>query len=141
VYFNSILNSKKNKMKPLFYTAAFISIVFLTSCASYLISTSSLAEQLTGDAVSKGYLLAKDAVKGNDLKTIKAVDKNGKEKLITVTNHTGVRITKTDNSKTTFYFNTLLIKDSAITGSKTHFFNDKVKPIKFSEISKIEIME
>jgi hypothetical protein len=106
-----------------------------------MVSTSSLSDQLTGDAVSKGYLLAKDAVKGNDLKTVKCVDKNGKEKEITVTNRTGVRITKTDNSKTTFYFNTLLIKDSSIVGSKTHFFNDKVKPIKFSDISKIEIME
>jgi hypothetical protein len=128
-------------MKTLAYTLAFISTAFLTSCASYIISTSSLAEQLNGDTVSKGYLLAKDAVKGNDLKSIKCVDKNGNEKIITVNNRTGVRITKTDNSKVSFYFNTLLIKDSGIVGSKTHFFNDKVKPIKFSEISKIEIME
>ena len=128
-------------MKHLSYAAAFISMAFLTSCASYMISTSSLSDQLNGDAVSKGYLLAKDAVKGNDLKTVKCVDKNGKEKEITITNRTGVRITKTDNSKTTFYFNTLLIKDSSIVGSKTHFFNDKIKPIKFSDISKIEIME
>jgi hypothetical protein len=128
-------------MKRLLYTVALISIVFLTGCASCMISTTSLAEQLNGDTVSKGYLFAKDAVKGNDLRAIKCIDKNGKEKMITVTNRTGVRITKMDNSKTTFYFNTLLIKDSAIIGSKTHFFNDKVKPIKFSEISKIEIMQ
>jgi len=128
-------------MKHLSYAAALVSMAFLTSCASHMISTSALADQLNGDAVSKGYLLAKDAVKGNDLKTVKCVDKNGKEKDITVTNRTGVRITKTDNSKTTFYFNTLLIKDSSIVGSKTHFFNDKIKPIKFSDISKIEIME
>jgi len=128
-------------MKQISYVAAFISMTFLTSCASYLISISSLSDQLTGDMVSKGYLLAKEAVKGNDLKTVKCIDKNGKEKELTVTNRTGVRITKTDHSKTSFYFNTLLIKDSAIIGSKTHFFNDKVKPIKFSDISKIEIME
>jgi hypothetical protein len=91
--------------------------------------------------VSKGYLLAADAVKGNDLKTLKCTDKNGKEVEINVTSRTGVKITKTDKSSVTFYFNTLLVKDSAITGSKTHFFNDKVKPIKFAEISKIEIME
>jgi hypothetical protein len=114
---------------------------FLAGCSSYLVSTSSLSEQLSGNIVSKGYLLATGAVKGNDLKTIKCVDKNGKEKEITVTNRTGVRITKNDNSKTTFYFNTLLIKDSSIVGSKTHFFNDKIKPIKLSDIRKIEIME
>ena len=128
-------------MKHFSYAVAIVCTAFLTGCASYLISTSSLAEQLNGDTVSKGYLLAKDAVKGNDLKTITCVDKNGKEKLITVTNRTGVRITKTDNSKVSFYFNTLLIKDSAIVGSKTHFLNAKVTPIKFSEISKIEIMK
>ena len=128
-------------MKHLSHVVAVISMTFLTSCASYMVSTSSLSDQLTGDTVSKGYLLAKDAVKGNDLKTVKCVDKNGKEKEITVTNRTAVKITKTDNSKTTFYFNTLLIKDSSVVGSKTHFFNYKVKPIKFSDISKIEIME
>jgi len=87
-----------------------------------MISTSSLAKQLTGDTVSKDYLFAKDAVKGNDLKTITCVDKNGKEKIITVTNRTGVKITKLDNSKVSF-------------------LNAKVTPIKFSEISKIEIIE
>jgi len=114
---------------------------FLSGCASYIVSTTSLSEQLNGNEVNKGYLLAHAAVKGNELKTIKCLDKNGREKEIPVTNRTGVRITRIDNSKTTFYFNTLLIKDSAITGSKTHFFNAEVTPIKISEISKIEIME
>ena len=115
--------------------------IFLTGCASYVLSTTSLSEQLNGNEVNKGYLLAHAAVKGNELKTIKCLDKNGREKEISVTNRTGVRITKMDHSKTTFYFNTLLIKDSAITGSKTHFLNAKVTPIPLSEISKIEIME
>lgn len=128
-------------MKRIYYAIVFISMTLLTSCSSYLISTSSLSDQLTGGIESKGYLLAKDAVKGNDLQTIKCVDNNGKEKEITVTNRTGVRITKIDKSKVTFYFNTLLIKDSSIVGSKTHFFNEQVKPIKFSDISKIEIMK
>ena len=118
-----------------------VSLAFLTGCASYQISGSSLSEQLNENVVSKGYLLATNAVRGNDLKSIKCIDKNGKEKEIAVTYRTGIRSTKTDHSRTTFYFNTLLIKDSAITGSKTHFFNEKVKPIKFSDIVKMEIME
>jgi hypothetical protein len=128
-------------MKHLSYAIALMFVTLLTGCAAYQVSTSSLSNQLTSNTVSKGYLLAKDAVKGNDLKTIKCIDKNGKEKEIVITNRTGVRITKNDNSKTTFYFNTLLVNDSSITGSKTHFFNAKVAPIKFSDISKIEIME
>ena len=128
-------------MKRSLFTTAFIIIAFLTGCATYQISTASLTDQLNGNAVSKGYLMAADNVKGNDLEKVKCIDKNGKEIELPVTNRTGVKITKTDNSKTTFYFNTLLIKDSSIVGSKTHFFNAKVKPIKLSDIIKIEIMK
>ena len=113
---------------------------FFTSCASYQVSTSSLTDQLTGIAVSKGYLLAKDAVKGNELTTLKCIDKNGLEKEIPITDRTGVKITKKDNSKNTFYFNTLLVKDSAIYGSKTHFFNAKIRPIMLADITRIEIL-
>ena len=113
----------------------------LISCATYQVSTKSLSEQLQGDIVSRGFFLATEAVKGNDLKTILCIDKKGNQKEIPITHRTGIRITKTDNSKTSLYFNTILIKDSTITGSKTHFFNAQIKPIKFSEISKIEIME
>jgi len=128
-------------MKRSLFIITAISMTLSMGCATYQISTTSLSEQITGNAVSKGYLLATDAVKGNDLTKVKCVDKNGKEIEIPVTNRTGVKITKIDNSKTTFYFNTLIIKDSSIAGSKTHFFNAQIKPIKFSEISKIEIMK
>lgn len=128
-------------MSKISFTIFGASLIFLAGCASYQISSSSLSEQLSGNVVSKGYLFAENSVKGNDLRSIKCIDKNGKEKEIIVTHRTGVRITKTDNSRTTFYFDTLLIKDSAIVGSKTHFFNEKVKPIKFEEIAKIQIIE
>ena len=52
----------------------------------------------------------------------------------------GVRIIKKDNSSITFYFNTLLLKDSLLYGSNPHFFNDRVNPIKISDIRKIEIL-
>ena len=128
-------------MKQLSFAMAIIVFTLITGCATYQVSTESLYGQITGNTVSKGYLFAADAVKGNDLTSIKCIDKNGKEIEIAVTNRTGVRIITNDGSKTIFYFNTLVIKDSAITGSKTHFFNAKITPIKFSEISKIEIME
>ena len=128
-------------MRNPYVSVSMIFVILLASCATYQVSTTSLSEQLNGEEVNKGFLFASDAVKGNDLNTIKCVDKNGKEKQIPVTHRTGIRITKVDKSKTSLYFNTILIKDSAITGSKTHFFNLPIKPIKFSEISKIEIME
>jgi len=128
-------------MKKIVLVIIVSGLVLFSGCASYQISGVSLSEQLTGNTVNKGYLLASSAVKGNDLGSIKCIDKNGQEEVITVTYRTGVRITRNDDSKTTFYFNTLLIKDSSITGSKTHFFNEKVKPIPFRDIKKIEIIE
>ena len=127
--------------RQLIFGIALSFVMILTGCATYQVSTTSLSEQINGDVVSKGFLLAANAVKGNDLKVIKCVDKNGTEKEIIVTHRTGIKITKTDNSKTSLYFNTILIKDSSITGSKSHFFNAPIKPINFSEISKIEITE
>ena len=126
-------------MKHLLFTLSFLLLILLTGCEVYQVTTSSLAEQLNGKTVNKGYLDAKDAVKGNDLKTVKCIDKDNKEKIIPVTNRTAVKITKKDNTSTSFYFDTLIIKDSSIVGSKTHFFNAQIKPIKFSDISKIEI--
>jgi hypothetical protein len=116
-------------------------LLFLMACSSYQITKSSLSDQINGNSVNKGYLFAASAVQGNTLTTVKCIDKSGKEVNLTVTNQTMVKIILVDNSSVKFYFNTLLIKDSTITGSKTHFFNYKVKPIKFGAIEKIQIME
>ena len=128
-------------MKKLSISIAILIVTFFSSCTVYKVSSSSLSDQLNGNTVSKGYFPATKAVKGNDLQTIKCVDKSGKEKEIEVTYNTSVRIIKKDGSKTTFYLNTLLLKDSAIVGSKTHFFNAQIKPIPLSAISSIEVME
>jgi hypothetical protein len=123
--------------------------MIFTGCATYNLSSQSMLEQFanTGSEKKVTYLIVPPfvffpgVVKGNDLRILKCIDKNGNEKIVTVTNRTSVRITKSDNSRTTFYFDTLLLKDSTIAGSKTHFFNAQIKPIKFSDISKIEIQE
>ena len=123
-----------------FQTCVFF-MVLLTSCATYQVSTQSLSEQLGGNVVDKGYFTAPNSVKGNDLKTLKTTDKNGNVKVIPVTSRTGIRITQNDGSKTTFYANTVLIKSDTIFGSKTHFFNAQITPVKLSNIAKIEVME
>jgi hypothetical protein len=135
------------KKAPIFFS--FFCLSLLTGCANYHLSTQSLVEQFGNSSTEKKkillpvfpYVFFVDPVTGNDLQTIKVLDKNGQEKVLTVTNQTGVRITRTDSSRTTFYFNTLLLKDSTITGSKTHFFNAHIKPINFRDISKIEIQK
>ena len=58
-----------------------------------------------------------------------------------VTHHTGVRITKKDGTKKTFYFDTLIIQDSLITGKNEHFIGVDIKPIKLNNIEKIELQK
>jgi len=81
------------------------------------------------------------SVEGNSLHQLKCVDKNGKEITIDLTNRTSVRITLADSSRKTFYFNTLLLKDSTIAGSKTHFFEMHIKPILLKDVVKIEVQK
>ena len=124
-----------------------MSALLLSGCATYHLSTQSLMEQFANTQKEKKitvlimppYLFFPGVVDGNNLREITVLDKQEQERTFPVTRHMGVRITKQDGKKTTFYFNTLLLKDSTITGSKTHFFNAKIKPIKFSDINKIQL--
>jgi hypothetical protein len=121
--------------------------VTLFSCNTYHLSKQSLMEQFADSRTEKKYLFFimppfvffPGIVNGNNLRTITCLDKKGTEVTLNVTNHTGVRITKNDGKKTTFYFNTLCLQDSLISGSKTHFFNAPIKKIKLSDIEKIEL--
>jgi uncharacterized protein (UPF0333 family) len=134
-------------MKKLPFLLLLAGSLLFTSCATYHLSTESLVQQFADTKPEKKYIYTPTfpaipfSVKGNDLQTIKCLDKNNKETIITVTNRTSVRITRTDSSHTIFYFNTLLIQDSTISGSKTHFFEAHIRPIKLREVAKIEIQK
>ncbi len=126
-----------------------ILIFTLASCATYHLSTDSLVQQFseahpqekTGGLFIMPYVFFPYSAKGNDLRYVKVLDKEEKEQIIEVTNHTGIRITRKDSSRQTFYFDTLLLQDSTITGNKTHFFSYHIKPIPFSDILKIELQK
>ena len=130
----------------------FVFIVFISSCQTYHLSTKSLVEQFASSSPEKktkylGYFSARlflfipFSVTGNDLQAINVLDKKEKEKTLEITSHTGIRITENNGNRTTFYFNTLLLKDSFITGNKSVFLNMNIKPINLNSISKIEIQK
>jgi hypothetical protein len=81
------------------------------------------------------------SISGNDLKELKCLDKNGKEKIIPIDYHTGIRITKKNKSKVTFYFDSLILKDSVINGKKSHFVGISIDPVKIKDIEKIEVQK
>jgi len=123
-----------------------LATLFLFGCTTYHLTTESLLQQFADvhaetktNFIIAFPLIFPGTVTGNSLTEIKVLDQNNKEHTIPVTNHTGVRITKKDGTKKTFYFDTLLIKDSTINGKKTHFANLDIKPIKLDDIAKIEL--
>ena len=124
------------------------SVLILSSCATYHLSTQSLLTQFadTKKETKINVIVAfpiyfPGVVTGNNLREIKCLDKNGQEQTLNITNHTGVRITKKDGKRKTFYFDTLLIQDSIINGAESHFLGLSIKPIKLNDIEKIELQK
>lgn len=111
----------KKFMVGLVFTAIF------TSCATYITTMDNLQS-----ALEKG--------KPEIGKTqIKAVDENGREVVLGTSLQSGIRITKNDDTRQTFYFVTATLQDSMIIGSKSAIFNIPIKPIKIADIKKIEL--
>ncbi len=135
--------------------------MFLSGCQTYHLSRKDLLEQFASakheDKKPPSFFTPPGAIpgalsglmygffpgvaEGTDLKEVKVYDQDGHPVTIPLTDHTGVRITKTDSSHVTFYFNTLEIKDSTITGSKSHFVEWRFKPIKLKDVVRIEVQK
>jgi hypothetical protein len=136
------------KLKTKLWGLIVSSSLLLSSCTTYHMTTQSLLEQLADTQKEKKVtvlvafpLVFPGVVTGNSLRQIKVLDKNEKECIIAVTNHTGVRVTKKDGTRKTFYFNTLIIQDSIITGKNDHFIGTNIKPINLNNIEKIELQK
>ena len=136
---------KKNLLTKCIYI---LCVVILSSCETYHLSTQSLLTQFaeTQTETKVNFIFAyplffPGVVTGNNLRGIMCLDKNDQKVILNITNHTGVRITKKDGKRKTFYFDTLLIKDSVINGAESHFFGLTIKPIKLNEIEKIELQK
>ncbi len=127
------------------WQCALITLV-MTSCANYHITTESLLEQLQmadhespiNDMIPFRVEIA-NTVYGNTLSKIKVLDHKQHECVIPITNETGLRITKKDGSSELFYFDTLLLQDSSMTGKSRRFYCEYIQPILLSSIQKIEV--
>ncbi len=123
-----------------------IAITFFCSCKTYHITPESLLQQLANTKKEKKHSLLTPfffpgTISGNSLTEVKVLDKTEREVTLYVTRRMGVRITKKDGKRKTFYFDTLLIQDSLITGKNEHFFGTNIKPINLNNIAKIELQE
>ena len=133
-------------MRNNFKVTLLLTTLFLYGCTTYHLTTESLLQQFADvhPETKRNFIVAfplifPGTVTGNSLTEIRVLDQNNKEHTIPVTNHTGIRITKKDGTKKTFYFDTLLIKDSTINGKKSHFVGVDINPIRLDDIAKIEL--
>jgi hypothetical protein len=131
-----------NQLKP----KLLLTIFLFASCTTYHLTTESLLQQFADvHPETKTNLIVilplffPGVVTGNSLTAVTVLDRDNKEHIIPVTSHTGVRITKKDGTRKTFYFDTLLVKDSTINGKKSHYLGLSIKPIKLDDIATIEL--
>ncbi|MBP7496940.1 MAG: hypothetical protein KA792_04675 [Bacteroidales bacterium] len=123
----------------------YIVILFLlSSCMTYHITTESLVEQIKNSEQQNSKNQMNEKLKGiyrNNLLSLKCYDKFEAEQTIPVNDGTQIRIKFKNNKRKIFYLNTLQVRDSLILGSKTHFFNAPIKPIKIKDIIYIEMQK
>ena len=110
-------------------------MLMLSSCTTYYFTTSSLISQLPKVDSS----VPTDKRFNNNLARAKVTDKSGKEFIVNVTLHTGVRITSKTGEHKIVMFDTMFIKDSLLCANKSHFINAPIKPFKISDITKLEL--
>ena len=140
------MTKKTYHPKKVKFLGLLILLTLLLGCETYHLTTLSLMEQMAGTKIEKKVmvlpvfpLVFRGISDGNSLVQLRVFDKTEKELIIPVTHRTQVRITKKDGKRSTFYFDTLIIQDSLITGKLGHFSTYKIIPINLNNISKIEL--
>lgn len=123
-------------------------VVLLTSCTTYLIPKSSLVEQLapidSTQLVNKnvyGPVAGQYQYLANPITTILCEDKNGESRTLTNSPSIEIRVTETNNKKTIFYFDRILIVDGKLVGVRSRFAPFIDKQINLEDIQLIEIQD
>lgn len=116
----------------------------LAGCKTYYITPQSLDDQLTAAWRGAHQHMQNHSMNSygdNNLEHLVCKDASGKDHSIKVTNHTGIRITKKDGSRQTFYLNSMDIEMDTITGKKSNIMGIKVKPIAVKDVAKMEVQK
>ena len=124
----------------------------LSSCKTYYLTPASLKQQLgnidpvrTRTAYDAGKDVIDKTLSGgmifnNGIDTIDVTDKSGKAYRLPVTPHMGVRMTDTAGKSVIVYFDTMVIKDSVVLASKSHFLLVPVHR-NFYSLRKVEVQK
>jgi hypothetical protein len=124
-------------------------ILLLHSCSSYTIPIDTFKQQFAGIDSTK---LVPVKVRGpmgesyeylaNPLTNIICFDKKGLKHELVNKPSIEIRLTHgAKNKKTIFYFDRVLISDSAVVGAQSRFVSSLMKSIPLNSISKIEVQD
>jgi len=136
------------KFKNIIISSIVLSLFFLVSCKTYLISTSSLIDQfkdidssdyktvrVTGPTIDSYSYLA------NPIEYIKCIDKYNNTVELKNSPSIEIRVTQNDGKKTIFYFDRVYIDDSLMFGIRSRFIPSFDKTIPLENIVKIEVQD
>jgi hypothetical protein len=123
-------------------------VLITTSCSTYYLTTKSLSDQFTGIDSTR---LKPVTVRGpagetynylaNPIEIIECVDKQGNPTQLINSPSIEMRVTQQTGKRTIFYFDRVLVTDSALYGVRSRFIPSLRKAIKLQDIKKIEIQD
>lgn len=125
------------------------------SCSTYTVDPQSFKEQYT---TANGSVLQTNTVnnplnditpiarktltyQGNQMKRIMVLDKNGLQTGLDVSPSLETRVTLKNGKKHIIYFDTMVLQNDTLSGSKSRMLNLKPTKIAFNDIAKIEIQD
>ena len=77
----------------------------------------------------------------NNIKTLNVIDKNGNKITIPNSPSLEMRITHKNGKKYLFYFDTIILENDTLKGSRSRFIPNLTRKIPFDSIAKIEVQE
>jgi len=120
-----------------------------TSCASYTIPVSSFREQMINAQpekmkaanISTPLFFYSIRYHSNDIESIKVIDKKGKECTMYNSPSIEMRVTHQNGKRYCFYFDTVVLENDTIKGSRSRFAPNLSHEIPLAQIVKIEIQD
>jgi hypothetical protein len=120
----------------------------LIACTTYLIPVDSLRAQFSGidstkllNVVVRGPVGERYTYLANPIMTIKCIDKQNNPAGLNNSPSIEMRVTNTDNKKTTFYFDRIFVNKTYLYGVQSRFISSITKTIPLKDITKIEVQD
>ncbi|HEY9045642.1 MAG TPA: hypothetical protein VIN08_07085 [Ohtaekwangia sp.] len=125
-----------------------LSLLVLTSCTSYYLTTESLKSQFNGadstdliPVIVRGPVGEQYNYLANSISIIKCIDRNGNAIQLENSPSIEMRVTEKNDKRTIFYFDRVFVNDSILYGVQSRFVSSIRRTIKLKDIKKIEIQD